>query len=104
MAIAAARLGLHCASLGHVGDEIYGHFLLDVLREEGIDFVDMNENIESICRESISYQTLLCWVLVDPFQKHGFCRYASSGCCLNFQLLAILSTCQSFISSLEVLS
>ncbi|XP_039115344.1 probable fructokinase-1 [Dioscorea cayenensis subsp. rotundata] len=76
LAIAAARLGLHCASLGHVGDEIYGHFLLDVLREEGIDFVDMNENIESICRESISYQTLLCWVLVDPFQKHGFCSRA----------------------------
>ncbi|KAJ0974002.1 hypothetical protein J5N97_015967 [Dioscorea zingiberensis] len=52
LAIAAARLGLHCVTLGHVGDEIYGHFLLDVLREEGVGFVDMNENVEAIGGET----------------------------------------------------
>ncbi|KAJ0974033.1 hypothetical protein J5N97_015998 [Dioscorea zingiberensis] len=56
-------------------DKIYGHFLLDVLREEGVGFVDMNENVEAIGGESI-YRTLLCWVLVDPFQMHGFCSRA----------------------------
>lgn len=43
MAIAAARLGLHCITIGHVGDEIYGNFLSDVLRKEGIAMVGMSE-------------------------------------------------------------
>lgn len=63
--------------MGHIGDEIYGRFLLDVLQEEGIGMVRMNEDSEA-ARECIAlYQTLLCWVLVDPFQRHGFCRYFS---------------------------
>uniref|UniRef100_A0A6I9QA22 Uncharacterized protein LOC105032644 n=2 Tax=Elaeis guineensis var. tenera TaxID=51953 RepID=A0A6I9QA22_ELAGV len=75
LAIAAARLGLHVATLGHVGDEIYGHFLLDVLQDECISIVGMNENAEATVHNSF-YETLLCWVLVDPFQKHGFCSRA----------------------------
>ncbi|XP_008806246.2 probable fructokinase-1 [Phoenix dactylifera] len=75
LAIAAARLGLHVATLGHVGDEIYGHFLLDVLQDECISIVGMNENTEATVHNSF-YETLLCWVLVDPFQKHGFCSRA----------------------------
>ncbi|KAL6006845.1 hypothetical protein ACLOJK_032341 [Asimina triloba] len=74
LAIAAARLGLHCFSLGHVGDEIYGHFLLDVLKEEGIAMVGMDEDTEAATGSS--YETLLCWVLVDPLQRHGFCSRA----------------------------
>ncbi|XP_020098491.1 fructokinase-1 isoform X2 [Ananas comosus] len=72
LAIAAARLGLHCVTLGHVGEEIYGNFLLDVLRDESIQFVGMNDDAEATSSSS-SYETLLCWVLVDPFQRHGFC-------------------------------
>ena len=34
MAIAAKRLGLCCITIGHVGNEIYGDFLLDVLHDE----------------------------------------------------------------------
>ena len=34
MAIAAKRLGLCCVTIGHVGNEIYGDFLLDVLHDE----------------------------------------------------------------------
>ena len=73
MAIAAARLGLHVFTLGHVGNEVYGHFLLDVLQNESISMVGMNDNSEA-ANHSALYETLLCWVLVDPFQKHGFCR------------------------------
>ncbi|KAJ1254775.1 hypothetical protein BS78_01G470800 [Paspalum vaginatum] len=75
LALAAARLGLSCSTLGHVGEEIYGKFLLDVLQAEGISVVGMLENANAnACRQA--YETLLCWVLVDPFQKHGFCSRA----------------------------
>ncbi|CAL9154963.1 unnamed protein product [Musa hybrid cultivar] len=75
LAIAAARLGLLCFTIGHVGDEIYGNFLLDVLHDENISFVGMSENVDSTANIA-AYETLLCWVLVDPFQKHGFCSHA----------------------------
>ncbi|XP_066384114.1 uncharacterized protein [Miscanthus floridulus] len=75
LAFAAARLGLSCSTLGHVGEEIYGKFILDVLQAEGISVVGMLENTNAAaCRQA--YETLLCWVLVDPFQKHGFCSRA----------------------------
>ena len=74
MAIAAARLGLHCVTIGHVGSEIYGGFLLDVLRDEGIGIVGISEDTDFADNSSASYETLLCWVLVDPLQRHGFCR------------------------------
>ncbi|RWW16763.1 hypothetical protein GW17_00019336 [Ensete ventricosum] len=73
LAIAAARLGLLCFTLGHVGDEIYGNFLLNVLHDENISLVGMSKNVD-ITANIAAYETLLCWVLVDPFQKHGFCR------------------------------
>ncbi|CAI9107686.1 OLC1v1007100C1 [Oldenlandia corymbosa var. corymbosa] len=76
MAIAAARLGLRCATIGHVGDEIYGKFLLDVLHDEGIDVIGMNENGDEVSGSTEAYETLLCWVLVDPLQRHGFCSRA----------------------------
>ncbi|KAG0494881.1 hypothetical protein HPP92_005875 [Vanilla planifolia] len=75
LVIAAARLGLQVITLGHLGDEIYGHFLLDVLQEEGIDMVGLAEESE-ISHGSVLYETLLCWVLVDPLQRHGFCSRA----------------------------
>ncbi|KAF9596405.1 hypothetical protein IFM89_010669 [Coptis chinensis] len=73
MVIAAARIGLSCISLGHVGDEIYGRFLLDVLHDEGIDMVEMSEDTDANAGNA-AYETLLCWVLVDPLHRHGFCR------------------------------
>ncbi|KAJ9564979.1 hypothetical protein OSB04_000945 [Centaurea solstitialis] len=77
MAIAAARLGLRCLAIGHVGDEIYGQFLLDVLHDEGINVIKMREEEDIVKSSSISeYETLLCWVLVDPLQRHGFCSRA----------------------------
>ncbi|KAG8485481.1 hypothetical protein CXB51_021174 [Gossypium anomalum] len=76
MAIAAARLGLKCVAIGHVGNEIYGKFLEDVLQAEGIGMVGMSEETDVLNAPSSSYETLLCWVLVDPLQKHGFCSRA----------------------------
>ncbi|XP_004495127.1 fructokinase-1 [Cicer arietinum] len=76
MSIAAARLGLDCVSIGHVGNEIYGKFLLDVLHDEGIDMVKMSTNDDTVSNSGASYETLLCWVLVDPLQRHGFCSRA----------------------------
>ncbi|KAG9452579.1 hypothetical protein H6P81_005483 [Aristolochia fimbriata] len=74
LAIAAARLGLRCITLGHVGKEIYGRFLLDVLHDEGIDMVEMDREAEN--NVTSAYETLLCWVLVDPWHRHGFCSRA----------------------------
>ena len=35
--IAASRIGLKSGSLSRVGDDLHGHFLLDVLAQEGVD-------------------------------------------------------------------
>lgn len=35
--IAASRIGLSSAALSRVGDDLHGHFLLDVLGQEGVD-------------------------------------------------------------------
>ncbi|KAJ3673893.1 hypothetical protein LUZ60_005885 [Juncus effusus] len=75
LVIAAARLGLNCQTLGHVGQEIYGNFLLEVLHKDNISTVGMMDNTDSKSYDN-SYETLLCWVLVDPFQRHGFCSRA----------------------------
>lgn len=75
-AIAAARLGLQCTAIGHVGNEIYGHFLLDVLHDEGIGFVRMSDDPDAARKRNSACETLLCWVLVDPLQRHGFCSRA----------------------------
>ncbi|KNA21317.1 hypothetical protein SOVF_044020 [Spinacia oleracea] len=75
-AIAAARLGLRCLAIGHVGNEIYGSFLQDVLQDEGVSFVEMVDDLQAVRSETEAYQTLLCWVLVDPLHRHGFCSRA----------------------------
>ncbi|KAL2485914.1 pfkB-like carbohydrate kinase family protein [Abeliophyllum distichum] len=92
MAIAAARLGLRCVTIGHVGDEIYGDFLLDVLRNEGISMVEMNEQNDIVDHSHAAYETLLCWVLVDPLQKHGFCSRADFSKEPAFDWMSKLST------------
>ncbi|GAA0140239.1 hypothetical protein LIER_01623 [Lithospermum erythrorhizon] len=73
MAIAAARLGLRCVTIGHVGNEIYGKFIEDVLTDEGIDIVGVDD--QHIVNRSLTAadETLICWVLVDPLHQHGFC-------------------------------
>ncbi|XP_062080722.1 fructokinase-1 [Humulus lupulus] len=91
VAIAAARLGLNCVAIGHVGNEIYGRFLLDVLRNEGIGFVGVNEDNDFPESSAASHETLLCWVLVDSLQRHGFCSRADFSKDPAFSWLGILS-------------
>ncbi|KAK4366052.1 hypothetical protein RND71_013932 [Anisodus tanguticus] len=92
VAIAASRLGLHSISIGHVGDEIYGRFLIDVLSDEGISIVGMNEQSEALNLPSSDNETLLCWVLVDPLQRHGFCSRADFSADPAFSWMSRLST------------
>ncbi|KAJ8558130.1 hypothetical protein K7X08_004896 [Anisodus acutangulus] len=92
VAIAASRLGLHSISIGHVGDEIYGRFLIDVLSDEGISIVGMNEQSEALNLSSSDNKTLLCWVLVDPLQRHGFCSRADFSADPAFSWMSRLST------------
>nr|AWA44666.1 Protein kinase [Saccharum officinarum] len=102
LAFAAARLGLSCSTLGHVGEEIYGKFLLDVLQAEGISVVGMLENTNAAaCRQA--YETLLCWVLVDPFQKHGFCSVAFFAMPAVTSVKSPLSVGYDSYSSLKIL-
>ncbi|KAG6434909.1 hypothetical protein SASPL_106553 [Salvia splendens] len=89
MAIAAARLGLNVVTVGHVGDEIYGRFLFDVLHDEGIGMVEMNE--QKTVANLKDYETLLCWVLVDPLQRHGFCSRADFSAEPAFSWMSSLS-------------
>lgn len=84
-----------------MGEEIYGKFLLDVLQAEGISVVGMLENTNATaCHQA--YETLLCWVLVDPFQKHGFCRLEkcfleqNSYSCFNYRYEIHVSLILSF--------
>jgi len=72
-----------------------------VLQAEGISVVGMIENTNvTACRQV--YETLLCWVLVDPFQKHGFCRLEhafleqNSYSCFNYRYEIHVSLILSF--------
>lgn len=68
--IAAARLGMKAAAVGQVGKDVYGGFLVDVLKHEGVDM------IVPIVSQDDAISTLLCFVLVDSNAQHTFCsRY-----------------------------
>lgn len=71
--IAASRLGLKAGSVGHVGQDVFGAFLEEVLAAEGI------RRIEPVALGHMTpeqQQTLLCFVLVNGDGQHAFCsRY-----------------------------
>ncbi len=73
--IAASRLGMRVAAVGHVGEDTFGKFLEHVLVEErtGIASTILDESLPSIRGE----ETLVCFVLVDKAtNEHTFCsRY-----------------------------
>lgn len=107
MAIAAGRVGLDCITIGHVGNDIYGRFLLDVLHHEGISMVGMmtptqQHSDHHLLHVASSYQTLLCWVLVDPLQRHGFCRYTPHPLPTIIFLIYLYVSCTSKINLVSV--
>lgn len=63
-AIVASRLGLEVAPLGVVGDDYYGHFLLESYASEGIDTSQM--------ATEDGYDTPLVLVLIDEGTNHAF--------------------------------
>lgn len=72
--IAAARLGMQVAPVGHLGPDEYGQYIKDVLQKEGVHEVRPLVGVEHL-DESLK-QTLLCFVLVAPDAAHSFCsRY-----------------------------
>ncbi|GLC55977.1 hypothetical protein PLESTB_001051100 [Pleodorina starrii] len=87
--VAAARLGLQVASVGHIGTDVYGEFMDEVLREEGVQATTRIEPSPEAQPQSQSEpqsqsqstpvvvdSTLICFVLVDAASHHAFCsRY-----------------------------
>ncbi|KAG2425649.1 hypothetical protein HXX76_013494 [Chlamydomonas incerta] len=101
--VAAARLGLATASVGHIGTDVYGNFMDEVLREEGVQATTRIAPTSTSTPSSTSSKakangngnatsngkgdapaiggggldsTLICFVLVDPDSRHAFCsRY-----------------------------
>ncbi len=47
VAVAARRLGAESAFIGKVGDDAFGHFLIDVLRQEGVETRAMRLDAEA---------------------------------------------------------
>lgn len=77
--IAAARLGLRAECAGHVGEDVYGDFLRDVLAEEGVPLRRLVSKAQIATAGDAGrsmLQTLLCFVLTDGVGGHAFCsRY-----------------------------
>jgi sugar/nucleoside kinase (ribokinase family) len=76
--IAASRLGLKAVSLGQIGNDFYGTFMKEVLREERVGFQSYEEkqNLSSSASSTNSTsesRTLVCFVLVDGSGSHAFC-------------------------------
>lgn len=48
-AVASARLKLRTAIYGHVGDDVNGRYIIDVLRQEGVDtrYLEKTENMDT---------------------------------------------------------
>lgn len=72
---AAARLGMMATSLGHVGDDMLGKFLVNELRREGVEVKSLScvENEAAPWDPQGANSTEVCLVMVDPCCRHGFC-------------------------------
>jgi sugar/nucleoside kinase (ribokinase family) len=62
--IAAARIGLRSGALARLRDDVYGRFLMDVLRDEGVDVRGVD------CRPE--WHTTVALALVAPNGEHVF--------------------------------
>ena len=74
--IAGARLGMRTAALGHIGDDEFGAFLENVLRQEHSAICSTMLD-DSLFEQRGLQNTLVCYVLVDKeTNEHAFCsRY-----------------------------
>lgn len=69
--VAAGRIGLRVAAVGHTAHDQLGNFLVDVLKAEAADC----QVYQMAPQEPGSPMdaTLVCYVLVDPASSHAFC-------------------------------
>eukprot|EP01025_Chloroclados_australasicus_P061307 TRINITY_DN8040_c0_g1_i8.p1 TRINITY_DN8040_c0_g1~~TRINITY_DN8040_c0_g1_i8.p1 ORF type:complete len:207 (+),score=5.36 TRINITY_DN8040_c0_g1_i8:41-622(+) len=81
--IAALRIGLKVASVGHLGCDVYGEFLKEVLNSEGIEIQIpiVNQRQNGVTDLNEVDQTLLCFVMVNPQRQflHTFCGVVDGG-------------------------
>ncbi len=56
VAVGLARLGIESAFMGKVGDEAFGHLLVDTLRREGVDVAPMR--MDKRARTALAFVTL----------------------------------------------
>lgn len=76
--IAAARLGMRAAAIGHVGNDSFGNFLERILEEERTGIASTILDTSSPSGHNMAMEeTLVCFVLVDKAtNEHTFCsRY-----------------------------
>jgi len=71
VAVAAARLGAECAFVGKVGDDIFGHYLISVLENEGVTTNGMR--IDPIAR------TTLVFIAMPDAHSAEFVFYRNPG-------------------------
>ena len=93
--IAARRLGLKAVSLGQIGNDFYGTFMKDVLREERVGFRSyeekQNSSTSSSAPSTSESRTLVCFVLVVHCARHMSDYYVPLVCTLT---LIPLSSCR----------
>lgn len=101
--IAASRLGMRVAAVGHVGDDTFGKFLEDVLVTEGTGIAStiLDESSPSIRGE----ETLVCFVLVDKAtNEHTFCsRYDFGPWPLFHQVTSVCEEAKMVLSNTAAL-
>ena len=71
VAVAAARLGLKAAFIGKVGDEAFGHMLLDTVQREGVDTSGMRLDAEA--------RTTLAFIAMPDVNTSEFIFYRNPG-------------------------
>jgi fructokinase len=71
VAVAAARLGAESAFIGKVGDEVFGHHLADVLKQEGVDVSGMRFDVEA--------RTPLAFIAMPDVNSYEILFYRNPG-------------------------
>lgn len=71
VAVAAQRLGTQTAFIGKVGDDFFGHYLIDVLKGEGVETKAMRVDEEA--------RTTMAFIAMPDANTHEFVFYRNPG-------------------------
>ncbi|WP_462172809.1 PfkB family carbohydrate kinase [Pseudoalteromonas xiamenensis] len=78
VAVAASKLGVKSAFCGMVGDDMFGHFLLDELERLGVD--------TQYCKMTNEAKTALAFVSLDQQGERSFSFYRPPAADSTFQI------------------